>query len=234
MEYEVSDSTIPAKLYQKSVNDLSIPAVTRRGFEEATNPQDLIMPIALLLQDKSPDVLNGEFAPGTIIDSLTKSALPKEFIPIFKYTFWMRKNPLNKTDVNFNRDYEAGQIIYKTNDPQDPRVLEDSKWGENGEQPIATKYLCFFSYFVGHPVPVVLSFYKTKFKMGQQLLSLTSLLGRDMFERKYLIESFLDQKEQTFYNYKIAPIGKVTEEQFKICESLWQQFHRSKIETDVE
>src|SRR3990167_3555991 len=82
-----------------------------RGFESGVEKEDLIIPRAKLLQAMSPEMQEGGFRVGQIINSLTKEELNEEFIPIFMFKNWIRFNPRSKTEPNFNSEYEAGGIV---------------------------------------------------------------------------------------------------------------------------
>lgn len=59
-----------------------------RGFEEPTDREDLLIPRVSLLQALSPQVTEGieGCKAGMIVNSISNTVLPEEFIPIFKYT----------------------------------------------------------------------------------------------------------------------------------------------------
>ena len=138
---------------------------------------------------------------------------------------FIRFNPRSKDDPNFEPDFEPGAVIWKSSDPLDPKVQEQTKFGPNGEKPVATTFLNFFSYFPGSPMPIIVSFSKTSYKSGKQLLSLAKFCGGDMFARKYRITSAMESNEiATYAILKVTPIGEPTPEEFKICEKLWNDF----------
>ena len=201
----------------------------RRGFEEPTQKEDLIIPRATLLQALSPDVVEGDLKAGQIINSLTKEILPDEFTPIFKFTNWIRFNPRNDKDENFDSNYEPGAIIWRSIDPLDPKVIAEGKFGDNGSKPLATKFLNFFCMFEGVKMPLILSFSKTSFKAGKQLLSLAQFSGGDMFSRKYKITSQQEDNGQfKYYIFKVAPIGIIDDTIYKIAEGMYNEFAERK------
>lgn len=207
-----------------------------RGFEDGIDKSELTIPRAALMQALSPQISEPTLTPdgkdirvGNIINSMTNEILPETFIPIFKFTEWVRFNPLDSKSPDFNKDFEPGALIWKTNDPADPRTKE-AEFGPNGEKPIATKTLNFFSLFVGHPMPVVVSFSRTSFVAGKKLLSLAAYAGGDMFSRKYKLQTKKVTGEFTYYVLDVAPSGDVLPEEFKQAESLWETFRLKKIE----
>lgn len=98
------------ELEKKNEGALAKPMAPGRGFEEGANREDLIIPRAALMQPTSPQVLREgtEFKLGQIINSVTEEMLPGEFVPIFKFTRWIRFNPRKKDDPNFDPAFDAG------------------------------------------------------------------------------------------------------------------------------
>ncbi|MEK7679792.1 MAG: hypothetical protein AAB356_06345 [Deltaproteobacteria bacterium] len=198
----------------------------QRGFEGGITQEDLIIPRAKLIQALSPEITEGlGVKPGAIINSLTKEVLPDEFIPIFMFKNYIRFNPRSKADPNFDSAYEPGAVIWKSTDSEDPKVLSETRFGPNGEKPIATTFLNFFSCFPGVPMPVIVSFSKTSYKAGRQLLSLAKFCGGDMFSRKYRLASLMETNDiATYAVFKVAPAGAVSPDEYKLCERLWNDF----------
>ena len=211
----------------KKDNAVSAEQKEKRGFEGGVSQEDLILPRATLIQPLSPEMqeeLEG-VRPGVIINSLTKKTLPAEFIPIFLFKNWVRFNPRNSDDPGYVSIVEPGKMIWRSSDPNDPRVIAESKFGSNGEQPLATSFLNFFSFFPGEDMPIILSFSKTSFKTGKQLLSLSKFATGDMFSRKYKLGSKLVQNAKGSYHiFTVTPAGKVDDESFKVCETFWKDF----------
>ncbi len=199
----------------------------QRGFEHGITQEDLIIPRAKLIQALSPELMEGldGIKAGAIINSLTKELLPQEFIPIFMFKNFIRFNPRSKDDPNFDPEFEPGAVIWKSNDPEDSKVIEETKFGPNGEKPVATTFLNFFSYFPGVPMPIIVSFSKTSYKTGRQLLSLAKFCGGDMFARKYRLTSQMETNDiATYAVLKVVSVGASSPEDFKLCEKLWNDF----------
>ena len=211
----------------KKETALMKPIGPQRGFEEGVEQEDLIIPRAKLIQALSPEIsedLEG-IKVGSIINSLTKQVLPEEFIPVFVFKNFIRFNPRSKDDPNFSSNFEPGAVIWKSRDPLDPKVQAETKFGPNGEKPAATTFLNFFSFFEGAPMPIIVSFSKTSYKAGKQLLSLAKFCGGDMFSRRYRLTSQMESNEiATYAILKIAPLGEVAPDKYKFCEKLWKDF----------
>lgn len=213
--------------------DLAVTAETalaagsrQRGFESGITQEDLIIPRAKLIQALSPEITEGlGVKPGAIINSLTKEVLPDEFIPVFMFKNFIRFNPRSKADPSFDPAYEPGAVIWKSTDPEDPKVVAETRFGPNGEKPIATTFLNFFSYFPGVPMPVIVSFSKTSYRAGKQLLSLAKFCGGDMFSRKYRLTSLMETNDiGTYAVFKVVPLGSTIPEDYILCERLWNDF----------
>ncbi|QGH73042.1 MAG: hypothetical protein [Siphoviridae sp. ctCJE6] len=207
---------------------------TGRGHEEPMAQGDIEIPRAKLVQPTSDEATlkNSEerVELGKIINSITKEVLPELFIPVFRYVNWIRWNPRNKKDQNFDPAFDPGALIFETKNANDPRVLEGEKFGPNGEPPAVTKYLNFFSYFPGHSMPVVVSFAKTSFAAGQRLNSLTLFNGGDMFSMQYKLRSVEREAEGTkFFVYDVAPGGKPSKKDFDMAENFWSTFRGKTI-----
>src|SRR3990167_7619408 len=68
-----------------TTTNTKISVTAPRGFEGGVEKEDLIIPRAKLLQAMSPEMQEGGFTVGEIINSLTKEYLAEEFIPIFMF-----------------------------------------------------------------------------------------------------------------------------------------------------
>lgn len=205
----------------------------RRGFEEKTEREDLIIPMVKLTQSLSPEVVDGKAKPGMLINSLTKAQLPEFIIPIFKFTTWIKWNPRNKDDDNFDPNLQPGAMIWRTTDPNDPRT-EEAKFGPNGEKPIANKIINFMSYFPGEDMPLITTFSKTSFKAGRKLISLASFSAGPMFSKKYKLFSKKESGDAApYYILEVEPAGKVTDEEFKMAEDYYNMFKRDEAKFQI-
>lgn len=199
----------------------------QRGFEGGVDREDLIIPRAKLIQALSPELTEGidGIKVGSVINSLTKEVLPQEFIPIFTFKNYIRFNPRSKDDPNFDPEFDPGAVIWKSTDSLDPKVKAEAKFGPNGEKPIATTFINFFSYFPGVPMPIIVSFSKTSYKAGKNLLSLAKFCGGDMFSRKYKLVSQMETNDiATYAVFKVAPTGDASADEYAVCDRLWKDF----------
>ena len=203
-----------------------------RGFEEPTDKEDLLIPRAKLYQglpveqEQYPD---GK--PGQVLNSVTKEVLPDLFIPIFKFTRYVKFNPREKNSPFFDANVGLGDVCWESTDPYDPRVVDGIKFGPNGEAPEVTKILNFFCQFQGVPMPIVISFSKTSMKAGKQLMTIAQFSGGDLFSKKYKLGVQKQENEKgSYWVLTISPAGIPTNEEYAECARLWENFHMKPIE----
>ena len=200
----------------------------RKGFEEPIQPGELTIPRVKLLQGLSPEVQEKprEFYAGMLISSITKETLPENFIPIKRMpNTWVRFNPRDAKAPGFVPDVKPGAVVWKSNDPKDPRVIEDTKFGEKGEAPLATAFLNFLCYFEGFTIPLLLSFGRTSYQPGKDFLTMAFGFGGDMYSRKYkLVAKQITNDKGTFNVLSVTPAGKTSEDELAIGSTLFEAF----------
>lgn len=212
----------PADLLTKTTGE-------RLGFDDGDD-KDLIIPRVKLVQ--SNDMANfdpateGDIRPGMFINSITHEILDPEFIPIFVFKKWIKFTPMD----------QGGGIEWQSSDPNDPRVIEEAKWGENDEKPLATTFLNFFSLFKGCESPLLLSFSRTSYKAGKKLYSLAKLRPGDIFSRKYKLLSKQVKDKFTYWVFDVAPGVNASPEECAQSHKVFQAFYhrREAIVTDQE
>ena len=221
------------KKQRRATKKPSIAKPQGRGFEDGVDREDIIIPRVKLLQALSPEVQAGIKPQGVFINSITQEEVEPVFIPLFKFKNWIKFNPRDKRDPNFNPDFEPGAIIWRTDDPNDPRIAE-AKFGPNGELPTATTFLNFFCLFSTPSMdfkPTILSFSKTSYKAGKKLLTLSLMAGGDMFSRKYELSSNKTKNDiGEFYVMEVSPAGKVSDEEYAAAEMAYNMYRGKKIE----
>lgn len=203
-------------------------------FQGAIDPDDIIMPIGLLIQgnpterEKYPNAL-----PGTFINNITHAVLPDKFIPLITKKEWVYFNPQDDTDPNFPFDKAFGpkKMIWKSDNPNDPKVIEYSKWRgtkENPIKPLATAMIKFICYFPGFDLPVMISFKSTGYRSGKNLL--TSILANGANgEQYYRLQS---TKENEDGNVWLVPnaflIGKASDDDSKKASELYEMIAKAR------
>jgi len=111
---------------------------------------------------------------------------------------FIRFNPRSKDDPNFNAAFDPGAVIGS----RWIRLTEGGARDQvraNGEKPLATTFLNFFSYFPGVAMPIIVSFSKSSYKTGKQLLSLAWFCQKGMFARKYRLTSVMETNDIATY-----------------------------------
>lgn len=229
---------VPAEKAQTQVP--AVPAKQPRGVERPVDQEDLIFPRARLLQPGSPEVTAQQPGQpptnwaGQLIDSLTKDVLPMEFIPVFYTKNWIRFNPTEPTDPTFDQNFKAGDIIWRSDDALDSRVQKESKFGENGEVPLATSFLNFFSLFPGYEMPAILSFSRSSYKAGKNLLNLILRSKKDAFATKYRLSVKKNDgpNNSVYFTLEVEPVGPASAQEYTEAEKLWELYHAKPIKVD--
>lgn len=214
--------------------DVAINADRPQGLEQESLREDLIIPRAKLLQALSPECTDGHGKPGQIINSLTKEILPSEFIPVMKFYQWIRFNPRDSKAHGFNPDQAAGDLIWQSFNPYDDRVLKEGQFGQNGERPLATKFICFLSYFPGVDMPVVLSFSNTSLKAGRALLTQLEYSKGPIWEKKFkVVSKKVSNEKGTYYVLAVDPAGTATADESLIAGGWWKKYTPKKNDLDI-
>lgn len=217
---------VPAVAMKEQITALFSP--DRKGFEEKLNPGELTIPRARMLQGLSPEVQAEpkKFYAGLLINSITKEILTEHFIPVKRMpNSWVRFNARDQKDPNFVPDIKPGGMVWRSDDPKDPRVIEGIKFGPKGEAPPATAYLNFLCYFEGFTLPLLVSFGRTSYQSGRNFLTMAFGFGGDMYSRKYrLATKQITNDKGTFYVLDPTPAGKCSADEYAIGETLHKSF----------
>jgi len=222
----------------------AIDVSSRRGHETPVDNSDLMIPRAKLLQALSPEVQDDpkRFFQGMILNSITKEELPKDdqgwitFIPIMRSVNWLRFNPQSDKDPDFNPEFEAGAIIWRSNNPSDPRVIAEGAWGPKSEPPKATKFINYLALVPGHSMPIVISFGKTSFKAGKALSTMTQFAPGDLFSWRYRLRSKKEQNDakQQYFVLVVEQCGQCPKDEFQKAESIYKTFAGKELKVHEE
>lgn len=212
----------------------SATTVTRRGHESPVDQSDLMIPRAKLLQALSPEVQEDgkRYQQGMIVNSITKDELPKDangtitFLPVMRSVNWVRFNPQSDKDPDFNPDFGAGDVIWKSNDPKDPRVISEGGWGPENEPPKAIKFINYLAIIPGTTMPIVISFGKTSFKAGKALTTMTQFADGDLFAWRYKLRAKKEQNDakQQYFVLSVESGGKAETSEYAQAERIYEAF----------
>ena len=213
------------EITKKKTQEVAKPSTTPRGFENE-DAKDLLLPRIELLQGLSAAVQEGKGKAGEIVNQISKAPLPTNtFIPIAmhrKYIKWIPRN-------------EGGGIEYQTANPNDERVLEDTKWGQHGEKPTCTSYMNFLVLLEGQTLPIVLSFSMTNYQEGRKLYTMCKMAGCDIWLKKYKIASKSKTNNSgTWHVFDISEAGDTDPKDAKIAEELFTTFSERDLNFEVE
>ena len=200
------------------------------GFGDVSS-SDVMVGRVKLMQPMSPEVMaeGSTVKPGDIIDNITNTVLPAQFVPLKKLkNQHLLYNGGDKKDAFFMAEHEPEALITSETDPTkleayqqfvkgDAKMTEWTK-DEEGKSiaPIARESMSFLCLFEGQSQPKIVSFYKTNFKVGRQFFNMMlQYKGKEpMFARKYALcakkeKATIKGKEATFFVYDIKPVAKL-------------------------
>lgn len=209
------------------------------GFEDE-DEGDFIIPRIKVIQSLSPERKEKIADEGAIINSLTKEDLAgKVFIPVYKFT-----NIIKWRDRADGGGIEAmardGKICVPT-DGGAPYACAHLAEFDNTKQgrdaiPTHVKYLNFFGFFEGEPMPIILSFSKTNYNEGKRLYSLAKVTMQNMWNHGYTLQPKLVSKggnEWYIINPQMAGPTSTQDREFGM--NLYKQFRdMNDLKFDVE
>ena len=196
-----------------------------RGFENE-DAKDLLLPRIELLQGLSPAVQEGKGKAGDVVNQISKGALPTNiFLPVAmhrKYIKWIPRD-------------QGGGVEYQTTNPNDARVIADTKWGQHGEKPTCTAYMNFLVLLEGSTLPIVLSFSMTNYQEGRKLYTMCKMAGCDMWLKKYRLGTKAKTNNMgTWHVFDVSEAGDTDPKDAKIAESLFETFSNKDLNFEVE
>jgi hypothetical protein len=206
-----------------------------RGFENF-GTDDLIIPYAKLMQPLSPEVEDEIAKPGDIINSLNKENFGTEltFIPLIfqkKRIKWIGREAGGGIDCqSLNSRYPSIGKLYASL----CRECQFSKWSKEGEAPECTEFLDFPA-MTEEGQLIVVSFCKTSYKAGKQLVNTARFSGGDLFSKKYTLTTKKEKNDKgTYFVFSFKPAGLVDKDTFEIAERMYQFLHSTEWTTHTE
>lgn len=194
-------------------------AVTQeyQDYDSNIGQEDLILPRTELLQALSPTVVAGDAKPGQIVNNISKDVYEHPVIvPLVVTKNWIR----------WRTREEGGGMVWRSSDPTDPKVIEESKWGSDGTKPLCTAYLNFLCIIEGDDMPIIVSFSNTSYNAGKKLLTLCKMspTGKLSASRYDLLSNSRTNNMGTFFVYDVKKIGPSTSEQQEQANKLGNMF----------
>lgn len=215
------------ELAKKDKNEVATEAHAPRGIDDNITQEDLILPRLEMTQALSPIVVEGNAKPGALLNSVDKSDLGEEviIIPVI-----LRKNYIRWIP----RD-EGGGMLWKSDDPNDARVIEETKFGPDGQKPLATAYLNFLCMIEGQAMPIIVSFSNTSYTAGRKLLTMAKMNGGDLFSRTYKLTSKTrTNRKGTFFVLEVEEGTLSKKEDFANAEKLYNSFAKKDLKFQEE
>ena len=211
------------------------------GFED-DDANDMIIPRVKVIQTLSPERKDKIANEGDIINSLTKDKLNgKVFIPVFKFNnnIWWRDRSDGGGIRCIARDGKLGTMSDGTNlvcASCKRCEFDNTKQGKES-LPTCTKYINFFGFFAGEPMPIILSFAKTSYNEGKKLYSLAKVTMQNMWNYGYVLNEKLQAKGGNEWFICVpTPAGPTEAPDREFGLSLYKMYRNSiqNLEYDME
>ena len=214
---------------------------TPMGFEDE-DASDMIIPRIKVVQALSPERKSGEAEEGDIINSLTKDKYNgKVFIPVFKFgnnIEW--KDRADGGGIKcIARDGRIGEESDGTKKvcAQCRRCeFDNSKQGRDAV-PKCTKYINFFGFISGEPMPIILSFAKTNYAEGKKLYSIAKVTMQNMWNYGYTLNNKVMAKNgNEWHIITVQSAGPSSDEERQFAAALYKQYRETiqQLQVDVE
>lgn len=179
---------------------------------EHLRARDMAWPRLRLIQKTSPEVDTREAQPGQVLNDLTKQIVVDvdselSFVPVLHFLSWIEWAPIE----------EGGGLLGASMKP-DSELAARSMAGElnRAGKPAVTEYHNFLCVLpdvkdlAGNPAVVLVSFFKTSYKVGRRLLMLAKMRNTPIFAGKYVLSTkMVTRGKNTWYEYEVnnAPQG---------------------------
>lgn len=217
----------PKKAVEKVVQAAKEVIVANPEVDSNIGMEDLILPRVELLQALSPTVVAGDASAGQIVNNLTKDDLGEKvaLVPVFITKNWIR----------WRKREEGGGMVWRSNNPADERVIEESKWGADGAKPLATAYLNFLCMIEGGDLPIIVSFANTNYKTGRKWLTLTKMSMGHLYNSSYELSAHSQTNNKgTFFVFDVKRVGPATSEQKEKAVGLSNMFAGKDLNFEAE
>lgn len=213
---------------------------------EGVEKDMLLIPRLKLVQKSSEEIMEFDYKPGTLCDSVTKEIVgqaPKaakdgmsiEVVPILVSS---------RTRLMFNDFDSGGGLLCKSNDGKHGIgkpgglcrhcVLKD--WVDQ-ETPKCTDYINVFFLIPEYdsPIPLSVSFGRTSIQTGKKLINFIVMKQQSPWNFKFkLYSSFIASEKGDHFVFKITPDGKATEEEKTEALRMYEMLSSISYEVDED
>ena len=187
--------------------------------------EDRIIPRLKIMQSNSPEVDEGIAKAGELVNSVSKKSYGKviNFVPVM---WW-------KSRIDWAPRDQGGEIICQARDAVTGSNFgpcaecDYSKWVQK-EPPICTAIINILG-LIGAEV-VAISFMKTSYTTGKQLINLFNYKRFDIFNFQYELgtkqeENALGKFQVLYFKNMNTPVDDTT---YKICSAIYENFAQMK------
>lgn len=203
---------------------------TRKGADVITT-EDLVMPRLALAQQLSPELEEGNpkyidgLKAGDAFNTLTGAVYGKDPLKVII----VRVDP--PRFVEFRPRSEGGGIVDFNVPADDPRT----KFGEDGEKPVATKFMEYVALLGEELEPVALSFKGSGLKTARQLNGLIKFRNADSYASVFeLTPVKMSNDKGTYYTFNVRLAGNTPEEAFNYAAQVFDAVADKTIVTERE
>lgn len=216
-------------------------------------PDEVRLPIAGIVQDKNHFLKQDpeKYELGQIIAIGTGEIISKQdakgahalnFIPIHMKRIWVCKNPRQSDNKLYDKSFEPNQLIWKTENPADSRILQEENLAKENEcKARVNKFLQFMSYVEGYDMPLIISFGKSGKRAGEDLLTRLTFAFQgpkniQFWEQKYKLTTFLDNYQgHDFFRYAFEKIEEgPTKDELELAQAWASTVATQNYQPDVE
>lgn len=181
-----------------------------RGLE-GMDPKDIKFPRVILMQSGSNWVKDEKAKAGTFVNSISKEKIATNlFVPVKLYKWWDLYKP--------GKTVDQGEYEGRTSTEPTDRDFYNTRDGS----PYAIGTLAFLSLFGSKPM--MLSFSKSNYGIGRDLLSMISEQGGDIFSWKYELSAAKRSNEKTsWWGMDVRLFGQTAPDEFAMAEDLFNR-----------
>lgn len=198
---------------------------TRRGSESITT-EDLVMPRLALAQSLSPEVEDGNpkfiegLKVGDAFNTLTGEVYGKEPLDVV----------IVRVDTPRYIEFDESRNIVDFNvAPDDPRT----RFGADGEKPVATKFMEYVALLGDENEPIALSFKGSGLKTARQLNGLIKFRNADSYASVFELTPTKQKNDKgTFYTFAVRLAGNADEDTFAYAAQVYESIAGKQLVTE--